>query len=350
MTRYGFVASGGGYRSFYTCGALVWLAQQGVPVTHITSTSSGNNIVLDYLMWDRKAEELPPTLTRTMRLSVGDVAHVFANFLGLRPAFLPNGSYLFTVDRDSCRKSLLLDETERRSQLAASLRSTSWTIATTNLTKRRSECFAVKDILGTVDEATLDRFMDVFLAGITTVPYFKAITIGDDYYLEGGYTDNTPLGPLMEDPDVDEIIAVDFTDYDYHRELERIYDKNLLTLPMNSIDMYLLVADIGLTLPNAGKLEEARRINALLGAAGQQSMTVEGQTYYAKPIHVLRPSNLESMTVSLKHAKIQKEYFELGGKEMAALATTMDSVKPAGQPKRRAAASRRASKSVDPSS
>ena len=25
MTRYGFVASGGGYRSFYTEGALVWL-------------------------------------------------------------------------------------------------------------------------------------------------------------------------------------------------------------------------------------------------------------------------------------------------------------------------------------
>ncbi len=25
MTRYGFVASGGGYRSFYTEGVLVWL-------------------------------------------------------------------------------------------------------------------------------------------------------------------------------------------------------------------------------------------------------------------------------------------------------------------------------------
>ena len=346
MKRYGFVASGGGYRSFYTCGALVWLAQQGIPVTHITSTSSGNNIVLDYLMWDRKAEDLPPTLTRTMRLSVGDIAHVFANFLGLRPAFLPNGSYLFTVDRDSCRKSLLLDDAERRSQLAASLKSTSWTIATTNLTKRRSETFAVNDILAGIDDGTLERFMDVFLAGITTVPYFKAITIGDDYYLEGGYTDNTPLRPIFEDPDVDEIIAVDFTDYDYHRELERIYEKNLLTLPMNSIDMYLLVADIGLTLPNAGKLEEARRINALLGAAGQQSLSVGGKTYYAKPIHVLRPSNLESMTVSLKHAKIQKEYFELGGKEMATLADSMDLAKAEAQKPRRASRSKRTPKAA----
>jgi predicted patatin/cPLA2 family phospholipase len=48
MTKYGFVPSGGGYRSFYTAGALVWLKQQDVRVVHITFTSSGNNIVLDY--------------------------------------------------------------------------------------------------------------------------------------------------------------------------------------------------------------------------------------------------------------------------------------------------------------
>ena len=323
MKRYGFVASGGGYRSFYTCGALVWLAQQGVPVTHITSTSSGNNIVLDYLMWNRKSEDLPPTLTKTMRLSVGDVAHVFANFLGLRPAFLPNGSYLFTVDRDSCRKSLLLDDDARRAQLAKNLRSTSWTIATTNLSKRRSQCFLVNDILKRIDDRSLSRFMDVFLAGITTVPYFKAITMDGDYFLEGGYTDNTPLRPIFENSDVDAIIAVDFTDYDYARELDKVYGSNLLTLPMNSIDMYLLVSDIGLNLPNIGVLTQAERINALLRAAGRDSLTVEGKTFYAKPIHVLRPKNLESMTVSLKHSTIQKEYFELGQQEMAALFETL---------------------------
>ena len=42
MTRYGFVASGGGYRSFYTAGALVWLKRNNVPVVHIASTSSGS--------------------------------------------------------------------------------------------------------------------------------------------------------------------------------------------------------------------------------------------------------------------------------------------------------------------
>lgn len=323
MKRYGFVASGGGYRSFYTCGALVWLRQHDVPVAHITSTSSGNNIVLDYLMWDRSAEALPPTLTQTVRLNVTDIAHVFANFLGLRPAFLPNGSYLFTVDRDSCRKSLLLDDDARRAQLADALRSTMWTIATTNLTKRRSQGFLINDILAPIDDRTLNRFMDVFLAGITTVPYFKAITIDGDYYLEGGYTDNTPLRPIFENTDVDEIIAVDFTDYDYHRELDKMYGSNLLTLPMNSIDMYLLVSDVGLSLPNIAVLAQAERINALLRAAGRRSLTVEGKTYYDKPIHVLRPKNLESMTVSLKHSTIQKEYFELGQREMAALFETL---------------------------
>jgi hypothetical protein len=60
----GLVASGGGYRSFYTSGALVWLKRHDVPVLHITSTSSGNNIVLDYLLWDWKGEDLPPILTQ----------------------------------------------------------------------------------------------------------------------------------------------------------------------------------------------------------------------------------------------------------------------------------------------
>ena len=122
MTKYGFVASGGGYRSFYTAGALVWLKQHDIPVVHITSTSSGNNITIDYLLWDAGAEELPPVLTRTMRLSVTDIFHVFSNFLGLRPSLLPSGSHMFTVDKDNCRKSLLLDDPHRREVLAGGAR------------------------------------------------------------------------------------------------------------------------------------------------------------------------------------------------------------------------------------
>jgi predicted acylesterase/phospholipase RssA len=104
MKNYGFVASGGGYRSFYTEGALVWLKQHDIPVVHLTSTSSGNNIVLDYLMWDAKNEELPPILTQTLRLSVRDVFNVFSNFLGLRPSLMPNGSHLFTVNKKNLPK------------------------------------------------------------------------------------------------------------------------------------------------------------------------------------------------------------------------------------------------------
>ena len=88
MKKYGFVASGGGYRSFYTEGALVWLRKHDIPVVHLTSTSSGCNIVLDYLMWDTAKEELPPVLTKTLRLSFKDTFDVFANFLGLRPSLV----------------------------------------------------------------------------------------------------------------------------------------------------------------------------------------------------------------------------------------------------------------------
>jgi predicted acylesterase/phospholipase RssA len=319
MTNYGFVASGGGYRSFYTAGALVWLARQGMPVVHIASTSSGNNISLDYLLWDQATEELPPVLTRTMRLSVTDIFHVFANFLGLRPPLVPSGSHLFTVDRDSCRKSLLLDDPGRRAVLAKNLARVRWDILATNLSQRRKRAFDVNAILASVDDASLAAFMDAFLAGITTIPYFKAISIDGDYYVEGGYLDNTPMATLFQDPDVDAIIACDFTDYDYHGELDKLYRSSVFTLPFNSIDTHLLVSDMQLTLPNRRIFAEAERINAMLAAAGRTSLTVDGRTWYAKPIHVLRPKNLESMTISLKDATAQKRYFDLGLAEAAAL-------------------------------
>ncbi|MFO1129425.1 MAG: patatin-like phospholipase family protein [Rhodospirillales bacterium] len=319
MTRYGFCASGGGYRSFYTAGALVWLRQNGRQVVHIASTSSGNNISIDYLLWDADHEELPPVLTRTMRLSVTDIFHVFANFLGLRPTLLPAGTHLFTVDKDNCRKSLLLDEPKRREVLAASLARVRWDIFATNLRKRDLHHFDVNAILKTIDAASLDAFMDAFLAGITTVPYFKAIEVGGDYYIEGGYLDNTPMGTLFQDPEVDEIIACDFTDYDYQGEFDKLYRSSLFSLPFNSIDTHLLVSDMQLTLPNGRIFAEAARINDLLAMMGKDNVSLGGRTWYRKPIHILRPKNLESMTISLKDATAQKRYFELGQAEAASL-------------------------------
>ena len=170
MKKFGLVASGGGYRSFYTAGVLVWLKRQGIPVVHVTSASSGNNIILDYLLWDWDKEDMTPILTKTIRLNVKDIFEVFANFAGLQPPLLPNGSYLFTVDKNRCRKSLLLDKPERQKLLAEHLQMVQWDIMTTNLTRRRSESFRINQILGTIDKSSLDRFMDVFIAGITHMP------------------------------------------------------------------------------------------------------------------------------------------------------------------------------------
>lgn len=319
MTKYGFVASGGGYRSFYTEGVLVWMKKNDLPIVHITSTSSGNNIVVDYLLWDWQAEELPPVLTRTVRLSVTDIFHVFSSFLGLRPPLLPSGTHLFTVDKDSCRKSLLLDDANRRALLAEHLKVLRWDIRATNVTRREGRFFKVNEILAAIDDASLDAFMDAFLAGITTIPYFKAIKIDGDYYIEGGYLDNTPLRTLFEDDEVDEIIAVDFTDYDYHRELDKLYRSNLFALPLNSIDTHLLVSDLQLTLPNARVFAQATVINEMLKTMGKQSAEIAGKRYYAKPLHILRPKDLESMTISLKDSTAQKRYFELGQQEAAAM-------------------------------
>jgi predicted acylesterase/phospholipase RssA len=323
MTKYGFVASGGGYRSFYTAGALVWLKKQDVPIVHITSTSSGNNIVLDYLIWDWANEALPPVLTRTIRLSVSDIAQVFANFLGLRPSLLPAGTHLFTVDKSSCRKSLLLDDPHRREILGEHIGAVKWDILATNLAKHEKRRFPVDEILSEINDSSLSRFMDAFLAGITTIPYFKAIMVEDEYYVEGGYLDNTPMRSLFEDPDVDEIIAIDFTDYDYQTELERLYRTQMVTLPFNSIDMLLLSSDMQLSLPNKKIFSQAVLLNNLLAAFGKDSVEIEGRTYYRKPLHILRPKNLESMTISLKDSTAQKKYFELGQKETESLVASL---------------------------
>jgi predicted acylesterase/phospholipase RssA len=319
MKKYGFVASGGGYRSFYTAGVLVWLKQNGIPIVHLTSTSSGNNIVLDYLMWNHATEELPPILTKTLRLGIKDVFQVFSNFLGLRPALMPNGTYLFTVDKDTCRKSLLLNDPERRTALKKNLAAVKWEVMTTNLTKRQSARFNINEILNRIDDASLDRFMDVFLAGITTIPYFKAINMDGDYYLEGGYLDNTPMRALFEDPEVEEIILVDFTDCHYHAQLEKMYDGSSFLMLLNGIGMNVLVSDIELSLPNIGVINQAVRINKLLQATGKDSIELDGKTFYRKPLHVLKPKDLKSMTIALGDSRIQKEYFELGQQEARSL-------------------------------
>lgn len=318
MKKFGLVASGGGYRSFYTAGVLVWLKRQGIPVVHVTSTSSGNNIIIDYLLWDWEKEELPPVLTKTFRLSLTDTFEVFYNFIGLQPPLPFNGSYLFTVDKNRVRKSLGLDKPERRQLLAHHLKTMKWDIFATNVTRRKSERFKINEVLTTIDKASLDRFMDIFIAGITTIPYFKAIKMDDQYYLEGGYTDNTPLRSLFENPEVEEIIAVDFTDYDFHAELDKIYRQNPLMLALNGIEMNLLVNNLQWNLPNSAVLSQAVFINQLLQSLNQSSLEVAGKTYTYKPLHILKPKNLESMTVALEDVTAQKDYFKVGQQEIEA--------------------------------
>ena len=205
------------------------------------------------------------------------------------------------------------------------LKTINWDILTTNLSQKRSNLFRVNDILAKVDDSTLDRFMDVFIAGITTIPYFKAVQIEGDYHLEGGYTDNTPMRSLFENPEVDEIIAVDFTDYDYHAETERIYKNNMLIFGLNSIDMNLLMNNIQWGLPNKSILSQANFINQLLEKINQPSIEIGEKTYYHKPLRILTPRNLESMTISLNDVTAQKDYFKLGQEEIEAVMALPDS-------------------------
>ena len=129
---------------------------------------------------------------------------------------------------------------------------------------------------------------------------------------------------------MDEIIAVDFTDYDYHRELDKLYRSKSFTLPFNSIDTHLLVSDMQLTLPNTRIFAQATLINEMLKAMGKQNAEIGGKRFFAKPLHVLRPKDLESMTISLKDSSAQKRYFELGQQEAAAMFTADQRMDDAG--------------------
>jgi hypothetical protein len=87
--------------------------------------------------------------------------------------------------------------------------------------------------------------------------------------------------------------------------------------------MNLLVSDIQWSLPNTSVLSQATFINQLLEALDRPSVDVAGKTYYRKPLHILRPKNLESMTVSLSDVTAQKDYFKLGQKETELLFASM---------------------------
>ena len=67
---------------------------------------------------------------------------------------------------------------------------------------------------------------------------------------------------------------------------------------------------------------QATLINEMLKAMGTTSAEIGGRRYYAKPLHVLRPKGLESMTISLKDSSAQKRYFELGQQAAATLFKT----------------------------
>jgi len=69
-------------------------------------------------------------------------------------------------------------------------------------------------------------------------------------------------------------------------------------------------------------LAQATLINGMLAAMGKTSAEIAGRRYYAKPLHILRPRDLESMTISFKDRSAQKRYFELGQQEAEALFKT----------------------------
>ena len=112
--------------------------------------------------------------------------------LVLRPSRLPAGTYPFAVDKDNCGKSLALEEPQRQAMSNAHWAAVEWDIM-----KHEESSFKANDVSSRIDESTLSYFMDAFLEGITTIPYFNVISIAQEYSYSDVHSGTSPPCALL---------------------------------------------------------------------------------------------------------------------------------------------------------
>lgn len=96
---------------------------------------------------------------------------------------------------------------------------------------------SMKNIKMTKKELNKNNLKDYLVASASCFPAFKLKKIDNEYYIDGGFSDNMPINLAVE-MGADEIIAVDLDEIGIKRNLKYNVDVTYIT-PKNKIDSFL---------------------------------------------------------------------------------------------------------------
>jgi predicted patatin/cPLA2 family phospholipase len=167
-----------------------------------------------------------------------------------------------------------------------------------------------------LEEEDYHQARNILYATSSTIPLTKAPKINGKYYIDGGYTKNSPLKSIFMNTDVKSILLIDFTNYrEYDNKFDRCYSPNPMRFFDNFLEMQELSLQISFDACNKTQLESALFLNNLISQLDQQVLKVKNQTYVYKEIFTLKPENLEMNPLHPRAKELAWEYYKLGKTE-----------------------------------
>jgi predicted acylesterase/phospholipase RssA len=283
-------------------------------IRHITASSGGATAgALPYLAARDEKDIEEFTLRMIGRQSFFSLKRGF-----LTPSFFnTSGGYMLEMD-----KTFIHDELKQFSQMETfidNLKKIRLDISVTNITgKVENEMIHFNPII--LEEDDYEKAFHFLHATICTIPLTKAPKINGTYYIDGGYSKNTPMKNLFHNPDVKSIIIIDYTNYQkYSQTIDECYRPNPFNFFENLSEMQELAMQISFDACNRTQLESALFLNNLIKDSPKQQLTIKGKSYVYKEIFSLSPVNVEMNPLHPKAETLAKEYYELGKKEAYSL-------------------------------
>lgn len=225
---YGLALGGGGTKGSYEIGVLEYLEEMKIPIGGVAGTSIGSvNGAMFAMGQIERAKEawlsldidlLLKSVTQKEQKERQDTEEASHKPKGWRPEFLKildrdistmTKQYLENggIDMEPLKEFLttLVDEEKLRNSKI------SYTLSATDVTNFEPKYFNIRDM-------PEGQLIDYILASCS-VPVFKLPEIDGIKYLDGGFHDNIPVGPLY-DLGYEHIIAVDLSGIGINRSLK----------------------------------------------------------------------------------------------------------------------------------
>lgn len=302
----GVVSSGGGLRTYYNAGMFYMLKKYKCPITHISAASGGVTAGALIYLGSEHEDEIEE---HTLELIKTQDFFSFKKSL-LQPSFFNlSGGFLVELDR-----SFIWDQFKKiskRQTFIKNLQKIRLDVSVTELAKQVKNIYIHFNPL--ILEERYDEALDVLQATTCTIPLTKALKTEEGYRIDGGYTKNSPLKPIFQNPDIKKILLIDFTHYEKYKEtIERCYRSNPLQFFDNFMEMLELSMQISFDACNRTQLDAAFSFNDLIRDMEGQKLVLKGHTYVYKEVIKLEPKNLEMNPLHHNAQDLAKQYYELG--------------------------------------